>query len=136
MRHLKAVLTGLSVLAAVGCGPSRTAQLESAPVPAIGPSQPGRTGTTVQIDNQNFSDMDIYVLQAGQRVLVGEAIGLGKTTLIIPTSLTPVDGRVRLLADPIGGAGPITTPMLLIPHGQQIHWTIGSDPSTSTASTG
>jgi hypothetical protein len=134
MRKLQTVLAGLLVLAAVGCGPSNTARLESAPVPQSG--APGRTGTTVQIDNQNFSDMTIYVLQAGQRLLVGQANGLGKTTLVIPTGLTPANGRVRLLADPIGGAGPITTPVLLVPQGQQIYWTIGSDPAMSTASTG
>lgn len=119
----------LALLAAAGCASSHT---EVAPAP----SAQARSGTAVQIDNQNYSDMNIYVLNAGQRVLVGQVGGLDKTTLIIPTSLTPADGRVRLLADPIGAAGPITTPLLLVPQGQQIYWTIGSDPATSTASTG
>ena len=132
MRTLQNVLAGLLVLAAVGCG-SGTAQLESAPAPQVDARE---TGTSVQIDNQNFSDMNIYVLKAGSRSLVGLAGGLGKTTLIIPTALTPADGRVRLLADPIGGYGPITTPVLLVPQGEQIYWTIGSDLATSTASTG
>lgn len=136
MRQLKTVLAGLSILAAVGCGPSRAGQLESAPTPQASASQPGRTGTTVQIDNQNYSDMNIYIVNAGSRSLVGQAMGLGKTTLIIPTALTPTDGRIRLLADPIGGARPIATPLLLVPEGQQIYWTIGSDPATSMASTG
>ena len=132
MRYMYTVAC-LALLAAVGCASSHT---EAAPAPAPGPSEEGRSGTAVQIDNQNFNDMNIYVLNAGQRVLVGQAGGLGKTTLIIPAGLTPGDGRMRLLADPLGAAGAITTPLLLVPPGQQIYWTIGSDPATSTASTG
>ena len=80
--------------------------------------------------------MTIYILKSGQRYLVGQAAGLSKTTLTIPSGMTLAGGRVRLLADPIGGAQPISTPLLLVSAGQQIYWTIGSDPSTSTASTG
>ena len=133
MTTLQTVLAGLLALGAFACG-SGTAELESAPVPQKAAA--ATKGTAVQIDNQNFSDMNIYVLQAGGRALVGQAQGLGKTTLVIPNALTSADGRVRLLADPIGGYGPITTPVLLVPFGQQIYWTIGSDPTTSTASTG
>lgn len=79
--------------------------------------------------------MDIYVVSSGQRWLVGQAGGLTKTTLTIRNALRG-GGRVRLLAEPIGGAAPITTPTLIIPPGQTIFWTIGSDPATSTASTG
>ena len=130
----KALLIGLTILAAAGCGSSHTAK--TAPEPESGPSQEQDAGITVQIDNQNYADMDVYVLDAGQRYRVGQAPGLTTTTLTIPNGMKPADGRVRLLADPIGGAQPIATQALLIPPGQQIYWTIGSDPSTSTASTG
>ncbi|HMH57100.1 MAG TPA: hypothetical protein VK535_12650 [Gemmatimonadales bacterium] len=89
----------------------------------------------MQIDNQNFSDMEIYVVKNGQRLLIGQAGGLTKTTLTIRNAARG-DGRVRLLAEPIGGARPIATPILIVPQGQSIFWTIGSDPATSTASTG
>jgi hypothetical protein len=89
----------------------------------------------VQIDNQNFSDMVIYVVSNGQRLLIGQARGLTKTTLTIE-NVTRGDGQVRLLAEPIGAARPIATPTLVVPPGQSIFWTIGSDPATSTAYTG
>jgi hypothetical protein len=47
-----------------------------------------------------------------------------------------VDLRVKLLAEPIGGNRPFTTPVLIVPRGQTVYWTIGTDPSTSSASTG
>jgi hypothetical protein len=117
------VLLGLSS----ACGASRT-------TPTSNP-EPSSDEIPVQIDNQNFSDMEIYVVKNGQRLLIGQAGGLTKTTLTIRNAARG-DGRVRLLAEPIGGARPIATPILIVPQGQSIFWTIGSDPATSTASTG
>jgi hypothetical protein len=118
------VLLGLST----ACGASRST-VASEP-------RPSSNDISVQIDNQNFSDMNIYVVNSGQRWLLGWAGGLAKTTLTIPNGAANSDGRVRLLADPIGGTRRITTPTLIVPQGQSIFWTIGSDPASSTASTG
>jgi hypothetical protein len=93
------------------------------------------TEIPVKIDNQNFSDMEIYVLRSGQRLLIGQASGMAKTTLSIKNA-TRGDGRIRLLAEPIGAVRRISTPLLVVPPGQSIFWTIGSDPATSTAYTG
>lgn len=126
MWHLRAgliVLLGLSS----ACGASRSTPTSS--------PEPSSDEIPVQIDNQNFSDMEIYVVKNGQRLLVGQAGGLTKTTLTIKDAIRG-DGRVRLLAEPTGGARPITTPTLIVPRGQSIFWTIGSDLATSTASTG
>jgi hypothetical protein len=89
----------------------------------------------VQIDNRNLSDMGIYVVRGGHRWLLGHAGGLTKRTLAIPNAIR-ADGRVRLVAKPIGGAAPIATPTLLVSRGQSIFWTIGSAPAMSTASAG
>ena len=126
MWQLRVGFIGLLGLSAA-CGASRA--------PAATSSVSPTNEIPVQIDNRNFSDMDIYVVSSGQRWLVGQAGGLTRTTLTIRNALTGA-GRVRLLAEPIGGAAPITTPTLIIPPGQSIFWTIGSDPATSTASTG
>jgi hypothetical protein len=126
MWHVRAgliVLLGLSS----ACGASRT-------TPTSNP-EPSSDEIPVQIDNQNFSDMEIYVVRNGQRLLIGQAGGLTKTTLTIRNAARG-DGRVRLLAEPIGVARPIATPTLVVPPGQSIFWTIGSDPATSTASAG
>ena len=126
MWHLRAgliVLLGLSS----ACGASRS-------TPASGP-EPRSNEIPVQIDNQNFSDMDIYVLRNGERWLIGQAGGLTKTTLAIRGAIMG-DGRVRLLAEPVGGVRPFATPTLIVPPGQSIFWTIGSDPATSTPYTG
>ena len=126
MWHLRGGLIALLGLS-TACGASRSTM-------ASGP-EPSSNEIPVQIDNQNFSDMNIYVVSNGQRLLLGQAGGLTKTTLTIRNAVRG-DGRVRLLAEPIGGVRPIATPTLVVPRGQSIFWTIGSDPATSTASTG
>jgi hypothetical protein len=126
MWHLRAGLIGLLILSSA-CGASRSAPVSS--------PEPTSNEIPVQIDNQNFSDMDIYVLRNGERWLIGQAGGLTKTTLAIRGAIRG-DGRVRLLAEPVGGVRPIATPTLIVPRGQSIFWTIGSDLATSTASAG
>lgn len=131
------LLIGLLALAA-GCGASH--QRAPAPSPQTNGStssqESRRTGLPVQVDNQNFSDMNIYLVKGGQRWLLGQAGGLTQTTLTVPSSLTPGDGRLRLLADPIGERQSISTPVLVVGPGQTVYWTIGSDSEMSTASVG
>lgn len=123
------------MLAAAGCASHVPDEAGPAPI-SRAESARNSTALQVQIDNQNINDMTIYLLRSGSRFLVGQAGGLSKTTLTIPEGMTPTDLRVRLVAEPIGGNRPIATPVLLVPAGQSIYWSIGSDPATSTASAG
>jgi hypothetical protein len=137
MRDLRAGISVFLTLAAAACAASKTSSEAAGPAPAGGAdSARASNGIQVVIDNQNISDMNIYLAKGGSRVLLGSAGGLTKSTLTIPGSLTPADQRVKLLADPVGGSGSIPTPSLIVPPGQRVYWTIGSDPSMSTTSTG
>lgn len=136
MKDLRAGMTVFLMLAVAACA-------SHAPADTAGPAPVSRadsardsTGLQVQIDNQNINDMSIYLARTGTRFLVGQAGGLSKTTLTIPEAMTPGDLRVRLIAEPLGGSRPIATPVLIVPPGQRIYWSIGSDPATSTASAG
>jgi hypothetical protein len=59
--------------------------------------------TTIEIDNQDFNDMTIYVVRSGQRTRLGVANGNKKTTLTIPAYMINGTAYLRFLADPIGG---------------------------------
>jgi hypothetical protein len=137
MRTSRASITGVLLLLAAGCARS--------PAPAAGPSPVASADTShggssraiaVQVNNQNFNDMDVYLVHDGARWLVGQVGGLTQATLTVPANLVPADQRVRLSAEAIGGAGGTTTPLLIVAPGQQVYWTIGSDPAMSTASAG
>jgi hypothetical protein len=135
MKGLRAGMAVFLMLAAAAC--ASHAPDEAGPAPMSRADSAGdSTGLQVRVDNQNINDMNIYLLRSGSRFLVGQAGGLSKTTLTIPEAMTPGDLRVRLIAEPIGGSRPITTPVLIVPPGQHVYWSIGSDPATSTASAG
>ena len=130
-------LVGLVALSAA-CGASRS-PASPAPKPSTASAataESGRSKTRVEIDNQNFNVMNIYLINQGTRMLLGSANGLSKTTLQIPDGVVRSSWQVRLLADPIGGTSPIRTPSLLVAPGQNVYWTIGSDPANSFASAG
>ncbi|HEY7479984.1 MAG TPA: hypothetical protein VH680_05675 [Gemmatimonadales bacterium] len=128
MRTLMAGLAGLAALS-LGCSSGRSAPSEPAP-------KPGAEQTRVKIDNQNYSDMNIYLIDSGTRLYLGSANGLSSTTLTIPRGMARPGYEVRLLADPIGGSPAIRTPGLVVGPGQSVYWTIGSTPDGSFASTG
>ena len=125
------------ILLAPGC--ARSPAPAPSPSPATssaGDSTGSQRAVPVQVDNQNFAEMDVYLLHGGTRWLVGQVGGLTKRTLTVPASLVPVDNRLRFRAEAIGGAGATTTPVLIVPPGQQVYWTIGADPAMSSASAG
>jgi hypothetical protein len=133
-RRLLAGLTGLTALA-LGCDSGRVTPSEPTPQPASEQEGKAPSGeTVVQIDNQNFNDMSIYLLDEGNRVFLGAVNGLSTGTLAIPRAAGSSSFRVRLLADPIGSSIPITTPSLSVGPGQTVYWTIGTTASNSFAS--
>jgi hypothetical protein len=137
---MKQFRTGMLALLALtaGCGASR-APVAQAPAPSAAADSGTalkRRSIPVQIDNLNYSDMDIYVISSGQRLPIGEAPGLNLTTLFIPTSAIRADGQVRLLADPLGASSRIATPLLIVSPGEGVFWNIGLDQAMSNARTG
>ncbi len=57
----------------------------------------------VQVQNQGFSDMVVYAVNAGQRIRLGLATGHSTRMFTIPRHLIRGAGAIRFLADPIGG---------------------------------
>jgi hypothetical protein len=121
-----------------GCAASRSTPASPAPRQEAAADTSATTRQPIQerIDHPNFSDMHVYLVNQGTRVLLGSAPGMSKTTLTLPSASVSSRWQVRLLADPIGGSNAIRTPTLLVSPGQNVYWTIGSDPASSYASAG
>src|SRR3954452_12581121 len=89
---------------ALGCAASRP-QTSPSPVPTTAAAD-SRGRIPVRIDNQNYSDLDMYLLFRGTRVLLGSVTGLTRATLMLPTRSAVTDGAVELQAGPLGGGSP------------------------------
>jgi hypothetical protein len=128
MRGRWAQLAVVFLVWTAACARSGTSSDEAGPAPSA--------GLQVVIDNQNINALNIYLLSDGSRVLVGRADALRTSTLTIPESVTPSNGQITLLAVSPGAGRPIPSPTTVVPRGQRLYWSIGSDPSLSTTSTG
>jgi hypothetical protein len=80
------------VLASLGC---RTGHARS--------DEEGPLRTTIEVQNEDFNDMTVYVLVNGSRTRLGIAPGNKSTVLTIPEYLLNGVPVMRFVADPIGG---------------------------------
>jgi hypothetical protein len=81
------------VVASLGCRSGRAARN-----PNDGPVR-----TTIDVQNEDFNDMTVYVLVNGSRTRLGIANGNKTTVLTIPEYLLSGTTFLRFVASPIGG---------------------------------
>ncbi len=63
-----------------------------------------RERTYIEVDNQALADMTVYVFRGSQRVRLGMATGLRKSTFAIPQGIVFGTTVLRFQADPVGGS--------------------------------
>lgn len=59
--------------------------------------------TTLEVDNQNFTDMTIYLVNGGQRIRLGRATGKSKTAMRLPRNVLTFPRELQFSAEPLGG---------------------------------
>lgn len=57
----------------------------------------------VNVENQHFSDVVVYVSTGGQWQRLGDVTGTGKASLVVPSGLHSPGQRYRFRVHPIGG---------------------------------
>jgi hypothetical protein len=87
-----------------------------------GPPEP-RTETRLRVENQNFLDMNVYVLAGSQRMRLGTVTGLSTQVFTIPPHL--VRGPpLRFEVHPIGGRSNPRSETILVQPGDEVQLTI------------
>lgn len=61
--------------------------------------------TTVKVENQNFLDMDVFVVQNGMHIRLGRAASLTSKVFTIPADFVRRPTDLRFELRPIGGGG-------------------------------
>lgn len=85
--------------------------------------------TYVYVDNQGFTDMDIYAISGGQRIRLGTAVGVRKSKFKLPDYLVGGMQQVRFLARPIAGNRSPVSEQITIQPGEDV--TLIIPPSSS-----
>jgi len=83
----------------------------------------GAVGLTVQ--NQNFYDMDVYVVSEGLATRVGDVTGNSTGRFTLDPSFFP-SNELRIIATPVGGNGRASSGQLTVAPGQTIVFTVAS----------
>jgi hypothetical protein len=79
----------------------------------------------VTVDNQNFSDMEVFVIRAGvQRVRIGMVRGLSTATFMVRPELVRIGGDIQFAVHPIGARGNAVSQQMSARPGDVIHLTI------------
>jgi hypothetical protein len=80
----------------------------------------GSLRTTIDVQNQGFSDMRVYVIVSGVRTRLGIAPGNTTTVLTIPEYLLVGTTFLRFVCDPIGGNRTPVTEEIDVNSGDQL----------------
>ena len=81
---------------------------------------------TVEVANQAFLDVNVYVIRAGQRMRLGTVSGSSTRTFVVPRTLVGTGAQVRFLADFIGSNRAPVSEEMVIWAGDRVQLTIPS----------
>ena len=112
MRAIRTALVALTTAAAVGgCAPATEQAELGAP----------ESQTTLVVENNNWSDMVIYVTRGASRTRVGSVASMRTAKFRITDSMAGGGyGEVRIVADAIGSNRTYTSPVINIVPGSQV----------------
>ena len=89
-----------------------------------GPLPPEGKVSNVEVRNNNWSDMNVYVERNGMRQRLGTVTSMASRRFQIPRAFLTSTGAVRLVADPIGSQDRHVTPPVQVWPGQTVAFTI------------
>lgn len=113
--------------------------LAAAPGPGLASPQRAAADTaahnrqvTVQVRNDNFSDVDVYARSQAMTWRLGMVMGMDKATFTLPGTMVGPDVQVQLIFAPIAGWRYWVSPPVLVSPGDRIVSDVGDMLDTST----
>ena len=85
--------------------------------------QPEKTALTVR--NNNWLDVDVFVVRGTSRSRVGSVTGMSTGTFRVPSDFSP-DGVLQLMVDPVGSNGSYVTDKIAVNSGQRVELVVAS----------
>jgi hypothetical protein len=90
--------------------------------------------TTMTVENNNWSDMTVYLLREGVRTRLGVVPSMGRSNFTLSSALIGGNGDLRVMADPLGSNQRWTSQPMLITPGSQIRFRLENNVNLSTYS--
>jgi hypothetical protein len=127
-------LTTWLATAAIGLSLTACASGPAGNGPQTAPAAPLEAQARVQVTNNNWADMRVYVERSGMRARLGTVTSMGTRTFTIPRSMMQAGTNVRLIADPIGSRDAFVSHSLQVWPGQRVEFTIENHTAISNVS--
>ena len=90
--------------------------------------------TTMLVENNNWSDMTVYILRDGVRTRMGAVPSMGRATFVLSSALVGGTGEIRVQADPLGSTNKWTSQPILIVPGNQVRFRLENNVALSSYS--
>ena len=98
------VLSAILFVLGAACSSGRSARPRTEPV------------TTLEVDNQGFTDMTVYLVNGGQKIRLGRATGKARSAMQVPRGVLTFPRELQFQADPVGSrAGSVTNRIWVTP---------------------
>jgi hypothetical protein len=81
----------------------------------------------LEVQNNNWNDVAIYVVRGSQRVRVMTIVAINSESVILPKHLLGPGGEIRVLAYPIGGYQRYASPRVYAQPGTTVAVTLETD---------
>lgn len=112
MKAIRSALVAVATAAALGACAPATEQAE------LGAPE---SQTTLVVENNNWSDMVIYIARGSSRARLGSVTSMATAKFKITDAMSGGGyGEVRIIADPIGSDRTYTSPVINIVPGSQV----------------
>lgn len=116
--HARVFFLVLFAAFAIGCARSGKAGVDAPTIEFL-------SDVPVEVENRNFLDLTVYLLQQGNRQRLGTITGSSTGTLLIPKKfLRGYAGDLRFMGDRVGSAEAIVSDAINIRPGEHVHWVI------------
>ena len=129
MRLYKAVVLCCVTGALLGACARRMAPVAESADPYYEPPP-----VVLEVSNNHWNDVVIYVMRGGQRVRVMTIVAINSQSVIVPKHLLGPGGELRVLAYPIGGYQRYLSPRVYAQPGTTIAVTLETDLRRSSVS--
>lgn len=106
----------------------------TAPVDALTDPEYEPPPVTLEVSNNHWNDVVIYVVRGGQRVRVMTIVAINSESVVLPKHLLGPGGEVRVLAYPIGGYQRYVSPRVYAQPGTTVAVTLETDLRKSSVS--
>lgn len=108
------------------------ARLALADATIISASERGLTGATIEIQNNSWRDVRVFLVRGSNRRRLGLITSLGRREYVLQHSEIGFGTDVRLVADPVGGAPDHVSQTIRMVPGIVIQWNLHNNPAQSS----